>query len=98
MPPKRFHEQYENDTGEGDLNIKKIWIVRGEDGDSENDSDKVIKKIRIVMERRHNYRYNRSLVGKYKGKRSKASIDLWNLRSLQLMAKTRNENGKSRYW
>ena len=45
-----------------------------------------------------NYRYNRSLVGKYKGKRSKASIDLWNLRSLQLMAKTRNENGKSRYW
>ena len=50
-----FHEQYENDTGEGDLNIKKIWIVRGEDGDSENDSDEGIKKIRIVMERRHNY-------------------------------------------
>ena len=50
------------------------------------------------MERRHNYRCNRSLVGKYKGKRSKASFDLWNLRSLQLMAKTRNKNGKSRYW
>ena len=48
MPPKRFHEQYENDTGEGDLNIMKIWIVRGEDGDSENDSDEGIKKIRIV--------------------------------------------------
>ena len=79
MPLKRFHEQYDNDTGEGDLNIKKIWIVRGEDGDSENDSDEGIKKIRIVMERRHNYRYNRSLVWKYKGKRSKASIDLWNL-------------------
>ena len=46
------------------------------------------------MERRHNYRCNRSLVGKYKGKRSKASFDLWNLRSLQLMAKTRNKNGK----
>ena len=28
----------------------------------------------------------------------RVSIDLWNLRSLQLMAKTRNENGKSRYW
>ena len=57
--------------------MKKIWIVRGEDGDSENDSDEGIKKIRIVMERRHNYRYNRSSVGKCKGRRSKASIDLF---------------------
>ena len=46
MPPKRFHEQYDNDTGEGNLNIKKIRIVRG--GNSENDSDEGIKKIRIV--------------------------------------------------
>ena len=60
MPPKWFHEQYDNDTGEGTLNIKKIQIVlEVEDGDSENDSDEGIKKIRIVMERRHNYRYNR---------------------------------------
>ena len=147
MPPKRLHEQF-NNTGEGTLNIKKIRIVRGADGDSENDSDEGDKKIGIVsggddddegimcedcsqilysaaslarhkemvhgretekficfdcgqlrfMERRHNYRCNRSLVGKYKGKRSKASFDLWNLRSLQLMAKTRNKNGKSSYW
>ena len=77
MPPKRLHEQFDNDTGEGTSNIKK--------------------KLRF-MERRHNYRCNRSLVGKYKGKRSKASFDLWNLRSFQLMAKTRNKNGKSSYW
>ena len=136
MPPKRLHEQFDNDTGEGTSNIKKIRIVRG--------ADEGVKKIGIVrggddddegimcedcsqilysaaslarhkemvhgretekficfdcgqlrfMERRHNYRCNRSLVGKYKGKRSKASFDLWNLRSLQLMAKTRNKNGK----
>ena len=50
MPPKGFHEQYDNDTCEGDLNIKKIRIVRGEDGDSENDSDERINKIRIVRD------------------------------------------------
>ena len=43
MPPKRLHEQCDNDTGEGALNIKKIRIVRGE-----NDSDEGIKKISIV--------------------------------------------------
>ena len=43
-----FHEQYDNDTGEGALNIKKVQIVRGEDGDSENDSDEGIQKIRFV--------------------------------------------------
>ena len=32
------------------------------------------------------------------GDQKQALIYLWNLRSLQLMAKTRNENGKSRYW
>ena len=48
MPPKRLHEQFDNDTGEGALNIKKIRIVRGADGDSENDSDEGVKKIGIV--------------------------------------------------
>ena len=49
MPPKRLHKQFDNDTGEGTLNIKKIQIVlEVEDGDSENDSDEEIKKIRFV--------------------------------------------------
>ena len=39
MPQKRLHEQFDNDTGEGTSNIKKIRIVRGADGDSDNDSD-----------------------------------------------------------
>ena len=43
MPPKRLHEQCDNDTGEGALHLKKIQIVRGE-----NDSDEGIKKISIV--------------------------------------------------
>ena len=48
MPPKRLHEQFDNDTGEGTSNIKKIQIVRGADSESENDSDEGVKKIRIV--------------------------------------------------
>ena len=48
MPPKRLHEQFDNDTGEGTSNIKKIRIVRGADGDSENDSDEGVKMIGIV--------------------------------------------------
>ena len=48
MPPKRLHEPFDNDTGEGTSNIKKIQIFRCVDGDSDNDSDEGIKKIRIV--------------------------------------------------
>ena len=48
------------------------------------------------MERRHNLRCN-TLVGKYKGQRSKASFDLWNLKSLKLRNKWRKK-GKDRYW
>ena len=44
MPPKRLHELFDNDTGEGTSNINKIWIVRG----AENDSDEGVKKIGIV--------------------------------------------------
>ena len=40
MPPKRLHEQFDNDTGEGTSNIKKIRIVRG--------ADEGVKKIGIV--------------------------------------------------
>ena len=40
MPPKRLHEQFDNDTGEGTSNIKKIQIVRG--------ADEGVKKIGIV--------------------------------------------------
>ena len=50
------------------------------------------------MERKHNYWCSRSLVGKYKGQRSKASFDLWNLKSLKLMGKTRNKRNKFGYW
>ena len=40
MPPKRLHELFDNDTGEGTSNIKKIRIVRG--------ADEGVKKIGIV--------------------------------------------------
>ena len=40
MLPKRLHEQFDNDTGEGTSNIKKIQIVRG--------ADEGVKKIGIV--------------------------------------------------
>ena len=47
------------------------------------------------MERRHNYRC-RSLVGKYKSQRSKASFDMWNRKSLYSIDKKKWKI--RRYW
>ena len=70
MPPKRFHEQYENDTGEGDLNIKKIELLEVK--------MVIVKMIQIKELRRLELLWRediiigtigRSLVREYKGKR-----------------------------
>ena len=58
MPPKRLHEQCDNDTSEGALNLKKIQIVQGEYGYSENDSDEGIKKISIVTVLKRIFEYS----------------------------------------
>ena len=47
------------------------------------------------MERRHNYRC-RSLVGKYKSQRSKASFDMWNRKNLYSIDKKKWKI--KRYW
>ena len=50
------------------------------------------------MERKHNFWCSRNLVSKYKGQRSKASFDMWNLKSIKLMDKTRHKKKKFTYW
>ena len=71
-----------------------------EDVDEEGDEEESIQQIKIV--RREDLMCEicsriLKLVGKYKGQRSKASFDLWNLKSLKLRNKLRKK-GKDRYW
>ena len=108
MPPKRTMEDVDDggEAGDEEESIQQIKIVRREDSMCEICS-RILKSAGALARHKREVHQRDEFVcqecglvletATNKGQRSKASFDLWNLKSLKLRDKMRKK-GKDRYW